>query len=405
MANPVIADRVRSDMQAASWVREMFERGRRLKARLGEKNVHDFSLGNPNAAPPAAFFDALRAVAAESTPQNHRYMNNAGFDESRAAVAALLSREIRAPIDAAGVLLTCGAAGAMNVVLRAILNPQDEVVVFAPYFPEYRFYIEQAGGRMVVAESTPEFQVDARALRAAVTPRTRAVIVNSPNNPTGVVYTSEALAALAELLREVDQPGRPLYLICDDIYRRLVFDQPWCPAPAPLYHRSIITSSYSKDLSVPGERIGYVALPPPLPERELLFSAMTMLNRTLGFVNAPALQQRIIARCADALGDVGFYRSNRDLLCGALREMGYELTTPGGAFYAFPRSPITDDVKFIGILEEHNILAVPGVGFGRPGHVRFSFCVARETIERALDGLAAALRAARAGAAPTSARR
>ena len=188
----------------------------------------------------------------------------------------------------------------------------------------------------------------------------------------------------------MDREDRPVYLLCDDIYRRLIFDAPWCPAAAQHYHRAIVCSSYSKDLSVPGERIGYIAIKPGVPQRELLLSGMTMLNRTLGFVNAPALQQRIIARCADALGDVGFYKTNRDLLCGALRDFGYEMNTPGGAFYAFPRSPIADDVKFIDVLLQQNILAVPGVGFGRPGHLRLSFCVARETIERALPGFRAA---------------
>lgn len=397
MGRNAIAAKVAADIQSASWVREMFERGRRLKAERGEANVFDFSLGNPNAAPPRAFFDALKAVAAESTPADHRYMNNAGFDESRAAVARFLSTEYRMPFDAGGVLLTSGAAGAMNVVLRAILDPGDEVIAFAPYFPEYRFYIEQSNGRLVLAESLPDFQIDFAALRAAITPRTRAIIVNSPNNPTGAVYSEQCVVQLAALLREFDRPDQPLYLICDDIYRRLIFDVSWCPAAAAHYPRSIITSSYSKDLSVPGERIGYVALPPALPDRGQLLAAATMLNRTLGFVNAPALQQRIIARCASALGDVGFYRANRDLLCDALQRMGYEFTRPGGAFYVFPRSPIADDVRFIDVLQEHNVLAVPGVGFARPGHFRLSFCVSRETILQALLRFEGAIAAARSG--------
>jgi len=395
MARLPIADKVAADMQHASWIREMFEKGRRLKAQLGPDNVHDFSLGNPNALPPEAFFSALRAVAAERAPALHRYMPNAGFDEARAAVARFVSREYRLEVEAGDVLLTSGAAGGLNVVLRAICNPGDEVILLAPFFPEYRFYAEQAGAQVVVVQTDEAFQPDLKAVEAAITQRTRAIIINSPNNPSGAVYSAEKCRALGELLAGYDSDERPLYIATDDPYRRILYDLDWCPTPAPYYRRTIIVSSYSKDLSIAGERAGYIAVPRSVPGRELLLGAMTMLNRTLGYVNMPAFMQRVIARCADGLCDVGFYRTNRELLCHALRDFGYELVMPGGAFYAFPKTPIDDDVEFVNVLMQQGILTVPGRGFARPGHIRISFCVERQTIERALPGFRAAIAAVR----------
>ncbi|MCK4341910.1 MAG: pyridoxal phosphate-dependent aminotransferase [Phycisphaerae bacterium] len=386
-----IARKVATDMQSASWIREMFEKGRRLKAELGAEKVYDFSLGNPNADPPEAYFAALRSVAAERDAARHRYMPNAGFDETRAAVARFVSREYRLEIDGPSVILTTGAAGGMNVVLHAICNPGDEVITLAPFFPEYRFYIEQAGAKMVLLQTDEVFQPDLEVIAAALTERTRAVLINTPNNPSGAVYTAEKCRALAELLGKHDRPERPLYLVCDDPYRRIIYDLDWCPTPAHYYPRTILVSSYSKDLSIAGERAGYVAVPPAVPDKLLLLGALTMLNRTLGFVNSPAFTQRVIARCAEALCDVGFYQQNRDLLCDALREYGYELVKPRGALYAFPKTPLEDDAAFVDSLLAHRILAVPGRGFGRPGYMRVSFCVARKTIEDALPGFKAAI--------------
>lgn len=390
-----IATKVADDAESASWIRQMFERGRRLKAELGDDAVQDLSLGNPNCRPPQAFFDALKAVAAEAAPAQHRYMPNAGFDEARQAVARFVSREYRMRIDPPFVLLTCGAAGGLNVVFRALLDPGDEVILLAPYFPEYRFYIEQAGGSARVVQTNAVFEPDIAAIRSAITERTRAILVNTPNNPSGAVFSPQACEALAALLREQDREERPLYLVTDDPYRRILYDLDWCPTPVSSYARSIIVSSYSKDLSIAGERAGYVALPPTLPARDKIMAALTMLNRTLGFVNMPAFMQRVIARCADSCCDVAFYRQNRDLLCGALRDIGYELVEPRGALYAFPRTPIEDDAAFCNTLAEHRVLAVPGLGFGRPGHMRLSFCVDRATIERAIPGLRAAFEAVR----------
>ncbi len=386
-----IAERVAADMTSASWIREMFEQGRRLKAEFGAESVQDFSLGNPNGVPPKAFFDALRAVAAEQQPELHRYMPNVGFDETRSAVAKFVSSEYRMKVEPGGVVLTSGAAGGMNVVMCTICNPGDEVILLAPFFVEYRFYVEQAGGKVVLVQTDEEFQPDLDALEAAITDRTRAIIVNTPNNPTGAVYTEEKCRGLAELLKRYDRDERPIYLATDDPYRRIIFDLDWCPTPAKHYDRTIIVSSYSKDLSIPGERAGYIVLPPALPQRDQIFAAMAMLNRTLGYVNMPAFMQRVVARCADALCDIDFYHQNRDLLCNALLEYGYDLIVPDGALYAFPKTPIDDDVQFVNLLMKHKILAVPGRGFGRPGHMRVSYSVDRGTIERALPGFKAAI--------------
>ncbi len=386
-----IAEKVAADMQAASFIREMFEQGRRLRAEFGAEHVFDFSLGNPNASPPPAFFDAVQAVAAERNPALHRYMPNAGFDDTRAAVARFASREYRLEFDTASIILTSGAAGGMNVALHAVCNPGDEVIVLAPFFPEYRFYIEQAGSRMVLVQTDGEFQPDLAAIRAAITDRTKAIIINTPNNPSGTVYTDEKCRGLAELLQEHDRPDQPVYLLCDDPYRRIIYDLDWCPTPAHHYPRTILVSSYSKDLSIAGERAGYLAVPPAMPEKPVLLGALTMLNRTLGYVNAAAFMQRVLARCSDALCDVSFYRANRDLMCNALRDYGYDLIMPRGALYVFPRTPLEDDAAFVDLLLKHRVLAVPGRGFGRPGYMRLAFCVDRDTIERGLPGLKAAI--------------
>lgn len=391
MARDPVARQVVKNMRSASWIREMFEKGLRLKAQRGPENVFDFSLGNPSGIPPEAFFDALVEVAAERKPALHRYMPNAGFPETRAAVARFVSGEYGWPVESNGLILTSGAAGGLNVVLHAICDPGDEVIVITPFFPEYRFYVEQAGARLVLVPSDEAFQPDAGAIAAAITPRTRAIIVNSPNNPTGIVYTEQRCAALAAVLAEHDSDDQPIYLVLDDPYRRIVFDGGSPPSPGDHYRRTILVSSYSKDLSIAGERAGYIAVPSTTPGRELLIDAMTMLNRTLGYVNMPALMQRIVARCADAICDISQYRRNRDMLCTGLRDAGYELPWPGGAMFAFPRTPIPDDVQFVDILLDHGILAVPGQGFGRSGHIRLSLAVEPDVIERALPKFAKAL--------------
>lgn len=392
MARGAIAEQVAADLSASSWIRGMFEKGVELRAKFGAENVHDFSLGNPNANPPEAFFEALRGVTTERAPRMHRYMPNAGIPETRSAVAAFVANEYALDVDAGGVVMTTGAAGGLNVVMRTICDPGDQVIVLAPYFPEYRFYIEHAGAEVVVVQTDEAFQPDPRAIEAAISDKTRAILVNSPNNPSGVVYSESHCRALAEIARRHDREERPLYLVLDDPYRRLVYDAPRPPTPAESYDRTILVSSYSKDLSVAGERCGYVVVSARVPQRRELLAGLTMLNRTLGFVNAPALIQRVIARCADACCDVDFYRKNRDRLCAMLRDVGYELVIPDGGMFVFPRTPIADDAAFVARLVEQRVLCVPGRGFGRAGHMRITFAVDPETIDRARDGFAAALR-------------
>lgn len=391
MPHRPIARQVAEDLERSSWIREMFERGRRLRAQVGDANVFDLSLGNPNATPPKAFFQALEAVARERRPELHRYMPNAGLDATREAVAAFLADEYGVAFDAPGIVLTSGAAGGLNVVLRTILDPGDEVIVLAPYFPEYRFHVRQANGFVRIVQTDAGFQPDPDAIDAAITPRTRAIIVNSPNNPTGVVYTQQRLDGLIERLARHDRDDSPIYLVLDDPYRRIYYQPGKPPTPLGRYDRCILVSSYSKDLSIPGERLGYIAVGPELPGRDALLAGLTMLNRTLGFVNAPALMQRVVARCADAICDLSMYRHNRQRLCTALGEMGYEFVEPAGALYVFPRTPI-DDVHFANRLAQQRVLVVPGRGFGREGHIRISFCVPPETIEGALPILRQALR-------------
>ncbi len=394
MARAAIAQKVAQDIESASWIREMFEKGIRLKQEHGADNVFDLSLGNPNAVPPIAFFDALETVARERSSQKHRYMPNAGYPETRSAIARFLSREYELDFSSDGVIVTCGAAGAMNVTLRSICDPGDEVIVLSPFFPEYRFYIEQANATPVFVDTDEQFQPDCAKIEAAITSETRAIIVNSPNNPTGAIYAEATLRALGELLSRFDRDDRPLYLICDDPYKRILFDAPHCASAVQFYDRSILCSSYSKDLSIAGERLGYIGLPSAIPQRALLAGAMTMLNRTLGFVNAPAVTQRTIERCADAMCDISAYRANRDRLCTALREFGYDLMVPGGAMFAFPKTP-TDDVAFTELLVQERVLVVPGRGFGRAGHVRVSFAVEPAVIEGSLPGFQAAMKKAR----------
>ena len=386
-----IARQIAERLQGASWIREMFERGLRLKQQLGADQVFDFSLGNPSNPPPDSFFEALQQVANDRDPEKHRYMPNAGFPEARQAIASYVRDEYAYPIADDGVILTSGAAGGLNVALNTVCEPGDEVIVLAPFFPEYRFYIEQAGAKLVLVDTDEAFQPDPQALASAITARTRVVMLNSPNNPTGVVYTPEKLRALTDALEARDSDSNPIYLLQDDPYRRVVFDGEKPAAPGSWYPRTILVSSFSKDVSIAGERAGFIAVADALPNRKRVLEGLTMLNRTLGFVNMNATTQRVLAHCAGALSDVDAYRRNRDLMCGALTKLGYELTRPGGAMFVFPKTPIPDEIEFIEILSRYNILAVPGRGFGRAGHIRLSFAVDPKVIERSLPGFEKAL--------------
>jgi aspartate aminotransferase len=361
----------------------MFEEGARLKAERGAENIFDFTLGNPVLDPPEEVTATLRRIAAESPPRPHGYMPNAGYPAVREVIAGRLSRSTGVPFTAGHILMTVGSAGAINTVLRAMLEDGDEVIVPVPYFSEYRFYLENHGGRMTPVETTAGFELDLDRIAGAITARTRAIILNSPHNPTGVVYSAEALGELEELLSGFDQP---IAVISDEPYKELVFDGLKAPEVPSIITRSIIAYSWSKSFALAGERIGYLAISPRLPGAEALAGACTFTQRVLGFVNAPAIWQWVVAEAAGAEVDVHPYQENRDLLCDALARIGYEFVTPQGAFYVFPKTPIPDDKAFVRHLQNEGILAVPGAGFGRSGHMRLSLTVPRETIEKALPG-------------------
>lgn len=376
----------------------MFEAGTRLKAEHGADRVYDFSLGNPILEPPREVGAALRGLLTDPAPGLHRYIPNAGLPEVRAYVAGELCAATGLAYTAGHVVMTCGAAGGINIVLKALLNPGDEVVSFAPYFVEYDFYASNHGGTLVRCPTDEDFQMNLEALEGVLSERTRAVMINSPNNPTGVIYPEDRLRALADTLRAASQRfGRPIVLISDEPYRNVVFDGntvPWVP---PLYEHTLLLTSYSKDLGLAGERIGYVAVHPEMAERELLIEALVLANRILGFVNAPALIQRMLPLVKGAQVDVAYYQRMRDKLLAPLREMGYEVVTPGGAFYLFPKSPIADDVAFVRAAQAKHLLLVPGTGFGRAGYFRISLAVEESVIERALPVFEQVLRDTRGG--------
>jgi aspartate aminotransferase len=382
----VISRKLAESMKGSSWIRRMFEEGAKLKAKHGDENVFDFSLGNPVIEPPAEVRAALVAAAQHAAPGAHRYMPNAGYPEVRASVAAKLAEETGLPFEGRHVVMCVGAGGGLNVVMKTLLDPGDEVILLAPYFVEYLFYVDNHGGAPRIVETDSSFQLDLAAIEAAITPRTRAVLINSPNNPTGVTYPRESLDALGRLMREASKrTARPIVLVADEPYRRIAFDGP-TPWTFSSYDETVLVTSHSKDLALPGERIGFVAASPALSGADEFVGAATFATRTLGFVNAPAIQQRAIASLQGVTIDRGIYRKKRDRFWGALTGMGYDCVKPTGAFYMFPRSPIVNDVAFVKELLEENVLVVPGVGFGRPGHFRISYCVEDETIERALPG-------------------
>jgi aspartate aminotransferase len=386
-----ISRKIEEQIGRASWIRRMFEEGRALKARVGEANVYDFSLGNPILEPPEEFFEALQDVAADRTPGLHRYMTNVGFEEVRRAFADKHALESGLDYTPEQIVMTVGAAGAMNVTLKTLLNPGEEVILFAPYFAEYWFYVDNHGGVPRPVQTDAHFDLDLDALATAIGPQTRALILNSPNNPTGRVYGHSSIDALAALLeRKQREHGTTIYLITDEPYRALVYDDVDVPVVSTYYPNTILCTSHSKDLGLPGERIGHIAVSPRAADAARLIDGMAFTIRTLGFVNAPALMQRVVAQVQDASVDIEFYRRNRDTLYEELCGLGFELLCPEGAFYLFPKSPLEDDIALVRLLQKHHILTVPGSGFGRPGYFRISYAVERDILERSLPVWAAA---------------
>jgi aspartate aminotransferase len=384
-----IARTVAEQLERASWIRRMFEIGLQLRKERGAENVFDYSLGNPEVEPPRAVIAALRSVVDENRPHSHGYMPNAGFPEVRASIAAGLASRTGLGFTADDVIMTNGAAGAINIVLKSILDPGDEVILLSPYFPEYCFYVENHGGRVVTVETDEQFQPDVARIAAAITPRTKALILNSPNNPTGAVYRAEVLRDLNAVVRE------PMLVISDEPYRPLVYDGIAVPETISIISRAVLAWSWSKAMAISGERIGYLAISPRLLEAAALRNACTFANRILGYINASAIWQLVVGRAAEATVDVSLYQAKRDRLCDALQAMGYDAPRPEGSYYLFPKTPLRDDVAFIRLLQEEGILAVPGSGFGRSGYMRLSLTIAPADLERSLPGFERALRKAR----------
>ena len=382
----MVSERMRGLGSARSVIRELFEYGKQRAAVVGPENVFDFSLGNPSVPPPAAVDEAAIRILREQPEVIHCYTSAQGDAGARQRLAESLDRRFGTAYTGDDLYLTVGAAAALCCVFGALTCPGDEFIAFAPYFPEYRVFVEGAGAALkVVPPETERFQIDFGAFESLVNEHTKGVIVNSPNNPSGVVYSRETLERLAAVLTEKSaRYGHPIYLISDEPYREIVypgFEVPWVPS---LYRDTIVCYSFSKSLSLPGERLGYVLVPPDITDAGDVYAAVAGAGRSLGYVNAPSLFQQVTSLCCDLTADLSVYARNRELLVSALREMGYHVAEPGGAFYLFPRSLEPDDLAFSERAKQFDLLLVPGSGFGAPGHVRIAYCVQTEMIRRAL---------------------
>lgn len=378
-------------MERSSWVRKMFETGASLKSEFGAENVFDFSIGNPNVEPPKQFFDILSVTAEEHKAGQHGYMPNAGYPWVREKVADQIAIEQGVNPGASGVLMTCGAGGGLNVALKTIINPGDKVLVNTPYFVEYGFYVDNHGGVLESVPCGPDFDLDLAAIESRIDASTAAIIVNSPNNPSGKIYDDVTIKALGKMLyTKSREMGRTIYLISDEPYRNIVFDGAEVPSIFKHYRNSFVVTSYSKNLSLPGERIGWLAIHPEAEDHKNLVSGAVLCNRILGYVNAPAMMQRIVGMLQGQTVDMEIYRRKRDLLCEGLDKIGYKFLVPKGTFYLFPEAPGGDDLQAVALLQEEKVLTVPGRGFGQPGFFRISFCVDDATIINAMDGFSKA---------------
>ena len=379
----MFSEKIMSNLIRSSWIRAMFEEGEKLRKIHGADRVYDFSLGNPDIEPPPAVKEALKKTVLSDIPKLHGYMSNAGYPNVRTSIADRLKIESGLPVTYENIVMACGAGGAMNVVLKTLLNPDEEVIVFSPYFAEYLFYIDNHGGKPVIVETDREtFQPDPDKLFAAITPKTKAVVINTPNNPTGAVYSESTLKALAGKLEAREREfGTQIYVISDAPYNKIVYDNAPVPSILKIFKNSMIVDSFSKSLSLPGERIGYIAASPRIDDCSRLMDGLVFSTRTLGFVNAPALFQRILPESLDATVEVDNYKKRRDLLYGILVSLGFKCLKPEGAFYLFPETPIPDDVEFCKSAVKYNLVIVPGKGFGCPGHFRLAYCVDEKIIE------------------------
>lgn len=384
----MISNKMEKLVKNSSVIRAMFEEGKKLSAKYGEENVFDYSLGNPNVEPPKEIKQAIIDIINEE-PQNlvHGYMSNSGYEDVRENIAEFINKKNNVNLTKDNIVMTCGAAGGLNIILKTLLNPEDEVIVIAPFFGEYENYVNNFDGKLVVVQADKEtFQPDIKALEKGITAKTKAIIINTPNNPTGVIYSSESLTKMAEVLRKKEAEYKTsIYLISDEPYKKIAYDGAEVPFLLNYHKNSFIGYSYSKSLSLPGERIGYVVANSEMDDYKDVIQSLNVANRILGFVNAPSLFQRVIGRTLGAEVDVNIYKKNRDLLYNHLISLGFECVKPQGAFYLFPKSLIPDDKAFAEAAKKYNLLIVPGSSFGCPGHFRLSYCISYEKIEKSLQ--------------------
>jgi len=384
----MIANKMINLVSGSSLIREMFEEGKKLADMYGEDKVYDFSLGNPSVEPPAEIKEAIINILETEKPNLiHGYMNNSGYEDSRLTVAQSINKRFGTKFNENNLVMTVGAASGLNVILKTLLNPNDEVIVFAPYFGEYNNYISNYDGNaVVVPPDINTFQPNLEAFEGKITAKTKAVIINTPNNPTGIVYSEETLKSLSEILeRKQREFNTSIYLISDEPYRELVYDNVFVPYVTKYYQNTFVVYSFSKSLSLPGERIGYVVANTEMDDFELITASLKVANRILGYVNAPSLFQRVIARCIDCKVDISVYEKNRDLLYNSLIKMGYKCIKPEGAFYLFPQSLIPDDKEFALAAKQFNLLIVPGSAFSCGGHFRLAYCTSYEKIQNSLE--------------------
>ena len=389
-----VSQRVLKSMESSSWIRKMFETGGQLKAEYGEDNVYDFSLGNPNIEPPEEFKKVLKDHVNKDAKGMHAYMPNAGYPDVRKKIADYINETENIDLSINSVVMTCGAAGAMNAVLKTILNPGDKVITSTPFFAEYTAYADNHFGELVTVPGKKDFDLDVEAIGNAIDVKTAAVIINSPNNPSGRIYPESTIKALADMLeKKKKETGRAVYLLSDEPYKKITYDGAVVPSVLANYKNTIVLTSYSKDLSLPGERIGWLAVHPEADDFENLMNGIIMCNRILGYVNAPAIMQKVVAELQGVSVDINFYRRKRDRLCEILEEAGFSFIKPEGTFYLFPEAPGGDDLKAVAALQEERVLTVPGRGFGSPGYFRISYCVADSVIEGSAAGFKKAFKA------------
>lgn len=384
----MISDKMKILVNNNSVIREMFEEGKKLAEIYGKENVYDFSLGNPNVPAPKEINEAIKEVVDNENPiVLHGYMSNSGYDDVRENIAQNINTKFETNFSKNNIIMTVGAASGLNIVLKSILNPNEEVIVFAPYFVEYKNYINNYDGKIVeVLSKEPSFEPDLSAFEKSINENTRAVIINSPNNPTGVIYSEETIKAIASILdKKQKELNRTFFIISDEPYRELVYDNTEVPYITKYYNNTFVVYSYSKSLSLPGERIGYVVVPTEMEDSSTVLEAVTIANRITGSVNAPSLIQKVIGKCVGLTSDLSKYKENRDVLYNGLKALNFECIYPQGAFYLFMKTPIADDKEFCKIAKKYNILVVPGSSFAYPGYVRISYCVSNDMIKRSLS--------------------